>query len=118
MPKFKERFYAQIIKWQDSGKSNTEVFANNYDKVCAYLWTYSAARAPAEITPEVKEFGDANFKSLGDANYNTMLGTRESCCFCGETYKLENLSICVDCVNLYCYRCSRSACGCGGELVG
>lgn len=118
MTKFQERFNAKMKEWYDSDKSTTKLFATEYDRMLAYLWAINEARKSEENISEIKEFGRANIKALGDSNYSQLLRTRDYCCRCSETYRLENLSICVECDNLYCYRCSRRICRCGGEVVG
>lgn len=118
MPKFRERFEAKMTEWINSGKSETAVFSLEYDRMCAYLWSISAARKTEEFSEDIISFGKANIQALGDAQYNKMLRIREHCCGCGETYRLENLSICIECFNGYCYRCFRGRCSCSGELVG
>ena len=49
--------------------------------------------------------------------YWDALDTRTSCDACGETYKLENLSICPNCFSLACHNHDR-ACACGHMRVG
>lgn len=49
--------------------------------------------------------------------YWDALDARTSCDACGETCKLENLSICPNCFSLACYKHDR-ACACGHTRVG
>lgn len=49
--------------------------------------------------------------------YWEALDTRTTCDACGETFKLENLSICPNCFSLACYKHDR-ACACGHARVG
>ncbi|NJM21807.1 MAG: hypothetical protein HC836_39840 [Richelia sp. RM2_1_2] len=118
MTKFQKRFNAKMKEWYDSDKSITNLFTTEYQRMLAYLWAFSEARKSEENISEIKEFGSANRKAIGDSNYDNLLRTRDYCCRCGETYRLENLSICVECDNLFCYRCNRRICGCSGEVVG
>ncbi len=118
MPKFRERFEAKMTEWINSSKSETAVFPFEYDRLRAFLWSHSEARKAEEFSENITRFGSANFRALGDDKYNEMLRIREGCRCCGVTYKLENLSLCVECENSYCYRCVSNSCSCGGELVG
>jgi hypothetical protein len=118
MSKFKNIFSEKMQQWQVNGKQDADVFSNPHDQICAFLWNYSYARQPEEKTPEVKEFALANRRVLGDAEYEKILRVRQYCNCCYSTYKIENLSICVDCHQFYCYRHSSRNCFCGGELVG
>ncbi|MEO1433641.1 MAG: hypothetical protein AAFV71_32195 [Cyanobacteria bacterium J06633_8] len=116
MSKFKERFLVKMKEWQESDKSSTKLFSTEYDRILAYLWANSKARKSDEKITEIKEFGSANHKAID--NYSKLLCTRDYCCCCGETFRLENLSICVDCNNKFCYRCNENICRCHGEIVG
>ena len=118
MSTFRERFEAKMTEWINSSKSETAVFPLDEDRMCAYLWAFSKARKTEEFSEEITSFGKANIQALGNAQYDKMLRTRQYCSGCSETYKLENLSICIECRNVYCYRCIRGSCFCGGELVG
>jgi hypothetical protein len=120
MAKFRERVEAKITGWINSGKSDTEmlVFSEDYDRVRALLWSSRNARKGEKFSEEIVGLGKANLQALGKANYDNMLMMRDCCSGCGETYRLENLSICVDCDCTFCYRCTGKHCGCGGELVG
>ena len=53
----------------------------------------------------------------GKDPYWDFLSNRTDCDACGETYKLENLSICPNCFKTYCYRHDRT-CGCGHKTLG
>ena len=118
MSTFRERFETRMNQWINSSKSETAVFTLDEERMYAYLWSLSKARKTEEFSEEIISFGKANIQALGNAQYDKMLRTREYCSGCGETYKLENLSICIECRNGYCYRCIRGRCFCGGELVG
>lgn len=59
--------------------------------------------------------------------YDRLLSGRSSCQKCGESYHVENLSVCTDCLTRNCPGCANErtptangnvGCGCGGELVG
>lgn len=53
----------------------------------------------------------------GDDAYWELMSSRMDCSACGEIYKLENLSICPNCYQTYCYRHGRTCC-CGCDTVG
>ena len=127
MSTFKERLNTALTRWIESGKSSTELFATEYERMRVYLWVFSPGAKKEEVGEDLIEFGRANRQAIGNENYDRMLRKREYCSLCGETYKLENLSICVNCDNLFCYRCTgqygtasngNRRCSCGEELVG
>jgi hypothetical protein len=53
----------------------------------------------------------------GDDAYWELMSSRMACDACGETYTLENLSICPNCFKTYCYKHART-CNCGCATVG
>ncbi|MEA5567630.1 hypothetical protein [Anabaena sp. UHCC 0399] len=127
MANFRERIKTAAQRWKDSAKSDTELFSKDYDRMLVFLWCHSRGGKTEGYSDDIAEFAQANKAAIGDDNYNKMLRTREYCDGCGERYKLENLSICVECCNLYCYRCvgqrgissnGNYRCSCSGDLVG
>ncbi len=55
----------------------------------------------------------------GDGAWDTLLSQRAACSDCGETWKKENISYCVACMNYVCYRCGAQHVKlCGEKLVG
>ena len=66
----------------------------------------------------VRKAVDAHWnESTGDDPYWAFLATRGACRHCRETYKHENLTVCPNCFNTYCYREPR-ACDCGHRALG
>lgn len=68
-----------------------------------------------------------SYDRYGGAPYEALLRQRYVCPSCGETWRLENLSVCCECYELLCSRCcehsERNAhgeklCACGGIYVG
>lgn len=61
---------------------------------------------------------DAYWKSQPGADpYWQALSERMNCAACGETYRLENTSICPNCFKTYCYKHERT-CVCGHATLG
>lgn len=56
-------------------------------------------------------------QSSDEDAYWSFLSERSVCAECGERYRVENLSVCPNCFNLYCPREAR-ICDCGGTLLG
>ncbi len=127
MVNFREQIKLAFKRWQEHDKDEAYLFSSNYDRMLVYLWCYSDGAKKEGVSAEIAEFASANMKAIGDRNYDRMLRDRDYCSSCGETYRLENLSICIDCRNVYCYRCrgrygvcanGNPSCSCGGDLVG
>jgi hypothetical protein len=75
------------------------------------------ARAPLADAPEIRGLVDESFDAIGGpAGWNRMLRLRDYC-ECGQSSRLENLAVCVDCGRYWCWECDRSRCG-GHEIVG
>ena len=93
----------------------------------AQWWTTSSGAKKDGVSDAWRAFLDACTKDLGPYWSSRYLDEREHCRGCGERYKVDNLSICTNCFDGYCYRCvgrnprhpnGNGACACGGELVG
>jgi hypothetical protein len=74
-------------------------------------------RSPFADAPEIRELITASLAAIGGyPGWNRMLGQRDYC-ECGQTSKLENLVVCVDCGRYWCWECSRTRCR-AHEVVG
>ncbi|GAA2136253.1 hypothetical protein [Glycomyces algeriensis] len=74
-------------------------------------------RSPFADAPEIRDLVAASLAAIGgQAGWVRMLGRRDYC-ECGQTSKLENLSVCVDCGRHWCWECSGTRCR-GHEVVG
>jgi len=67
---------------------------------------HEARRSPLAGSPVVRDLVAASLAAMGgESGWNRMLRQRETCT-CGETNRLENMSICVECVMYECWECS------------
>lgn len=83
--------------------------------VAAKLWRESGGDDPdGSLGRAIEAYWRAR---PGDDGYWAALSQRMSCDSCGETYKLENLSVCPNCFRVYCYRHGRD-CSCGHAILG
>jgi len=74
-------------------------------------------RSPFADAPEIRDLLAASLAAIGGhPGWNRMLGQRDYC-ECGQTSKLENLVVCVDCGRYWCWECSRTRCR-AHEVVG
>jgi hypothetical protein len=127
MANFREKMKQAVKLWQENNKDEAYLFPDDYDRILIYLWCHSQGAKKEGFSEEIAEFAAANRKAIGDAKYDEMMRFKDYCDFCGQRYKLENLSICINCRNFYCYRCSTNRglcangnyrCVCDGDLVG
>ena len=95
-----------------------EFAAEPVEGMAALLWlTGNEATFPRadEAVALVKAFWKR--RSPDEDGYWSFLCERGICAECGERYRIENLSVCPNCFNLYCPREAR-ACDCGGVRLG
>jgi hypothetical protein len=93
--------------------------------IVAQCWLYFTDRyqmSHAEYDPEIAEYIAASRRRLGgDAAWDEILRRKIACDGCEDTFRVENLSICTDCFNFFCYQCKGDSWhpgSCGGLLVG
>ncbi|MEQ1617017.1 MAG: hypothetical protein ABL883_01575 [Terricaulis sp.] len=79
------------------------------------LWL---AAGGEDVDGSVRRAVEAFWRAQPGADpYWDFLSTRMDCDNCGERNRLENLSICPNCFNVYCSKHERK-CACGHNLVG
>src|SRR5262249_47648852 len=82
--------------------------AGPVEATAALLWlTENEAVFPRtdEAVAIIKAFWNA--RSSDEDAYWAFLNERDACAECGERYRIENLSVCPNCFNLYCPRETR-----------
>jgi hypothetical protein len=95
-----------------------EFDAGPVEAMAALLWlTENEAVFPRtnEAVAMIKTFWKA--RSDDEDAYWAFLSGHDICAECGERYRIENLSVCPNCFNLYCPREAR-ACDCGSVRLG
>lgn len=95
-----------------------EFAADPVEAMAALLWlAHTDANFPRadEAMVLIKTFWKR--RSTDEDAYWSYLNERGMCAECGERYRIENLSVCPNCFNLYCPRESR-ACDCGSVRLG
>ncbi|MBI1250704.1 MAG: hypothetical protein GC189_04445 [Alphaproteobacteria bacterium] len=86
--------------------------------VAGKLWLNTPAAALEDVDGAVNKAIAAYWAALpGPDPYWDALAARMTCDACGESSKLENLSVCPNCFSAFCYRHGRN-CPCGGETLG
>jgi hypothetical protein len=87
------------------------------EKIAAKLWIY-AQRERFDPQGRLGAMVEALWQTHGGKDaYWDVLGERDRCGECGQTFRLENLAICPNCFRLSCYR-HRHTCACGHTPVG
>lgn len=114
-------FEAQAQAWHDAGRPEAKLEKNDWPLLGMYL------RRMYLVTSDTFDaFTEASVAAKGQGWYQTMLRKRDHCHGCYESYRIENLAVCIYCRETYCYRCESRLrregnlrlCGCGGVVLG
>lgn len=118
--------YAQQARdWVDSGRPESRLLSG-VALVALVCWHRDHAKA-GDAGVLVGEFLAACEARQSPGWFDRELEQRRHCSHCGTRYRVENLSICTRCQDLYCYQCvgqcrrdeaGHRFCLCGGEVVG
>jgi hypothetical protein len=107
-----------VVAIIESALEKGEFVAEPVEAMAAFLWlTENEADFPRadEAIALIKTFWKR--RSADEDAYWSYLNERSMCAECGERYRIENLSVCPNCFNLYCPREAR-ACDCGSMCLG
>jgi hypothetical protein len=121
------RYLAAAEAWKAAGCPLELLVRNEYELLAMRCWLQSqGAQGVEEVVEEFRDACVKNYEMDFPNWWKSLLSRREYCDRCGETYKIENLSICTGCMGTYCYKCidnnhapnGNRQHGCGGEIVG
>lgn len=129
MESMKEKLEKYATSWASKGCGDDGLLTG-WKLFSAKCWLYSEGAKESVYSERVKDLIETSEKNMPDGWWDRFLNKRESCLYCGMTYKIENLTVCTNCHYLICHRCTYSnesrpshpngnkACSCGGEIVG
>lgn len=114
---FEERVDRVVAAWASRGQgpdwrvSGTAFFA-------LYLWWLDGQRTD-EADSLTRAYVESSYESIGGrAGWDDMLRPRVRCACHGESWRVENINICLGCLRYQCYQSSRECDACGGRIVG
>lgn len=118
---FDRRIDAVLELWQSEDRRD-DVLVNDMAFFVLYCWFGTAKQRgwpPIVESPQLRAYIDASLHAIGGQDgWNSMLFQREYC-YCGQTNKLHNIGICVDCLLYECWECSgEHAKQTGHDVVG
>jgi hypothetical protein len=122
----KDRYEALAAAWQLAGRSSTGLLSG-WELLQLQCWSHSDGAKRQSFSSTLSDYLNASVNAQSADWVEDLCGDRESCRVCGEVYRVENLQLCTDCLDTYCYRCAAAqtsatngnpSCSCGGELVG
>jgi hypothetical protein len=125
------RFEDEAARWEETGQLQG-CGRNQYSFLKLSSWLISPGAKVDGVSERLQRYYEAaeeSFKSWGPRWYDEFLATRDWCSECGESYRLENLSLCTHCQALlgYCHQLSGGKAANGnprcprceqGEIVG
>lgn len=104
--------------WRNSGRLDDYLLQGDALLV-ARCWSIHMERnAPGKINNNVLEYIQASYDATGDDGWVYILHRKRQCISCGETYRVENIGMCTDCFNFYCFNCHDKHIHCPGIIVG
>ena len=122
----KARYEQLAADWAARGRPGSAVL-RGWPLLGLWCWSHSPGGKADGQSPVLAAFIQEAVRIAGEDWIEDLCSERESCRVCGEVYRAENLRLCTDCMDTYCYRCAAAqpaaangnvTCGCGGELVG
>lgn len=114
-----DRTAAWLVSDMDPAKLILDVRAAAH----AWWWDMQTRDDAAHKVPPcipVQWYVAASRDAVGQEQIDRYFCQRVSCSGCGETYRVENIGICVLCGRYWCYQCMSGrarVCGCGGEVL-
>lgn len=121
----KEKLEKYATNWASKGCGDDGLLGE-WQLFCTKCWLFSTGAKEDLYSEMVTDLIEMSEKRMSDTWWDHFLYQRESCLYCGMTYKVENLTVCTDCHYLRCHRCIYSnesrpshpngnkACSCGG----
>lgn len=101
-----QKFEDEAARWEETG----QLASNEWLLTILTCWINSKGAESGGVSDRLKRYRQAAEeyveKKLGPAWYGSFLRIRDSCSICGESFRLENLSMCTHCDVLlgYCHR--------------
>jgi hypothetical protein len=99
------RFEDEAARWEETGELQW-CGRNEYAFVKLGSWLISKGARIDGVSERLKRYyaaAEARFDKWGSDWYDKFLATRDWCSVCGESYRLENLSLCTHCDSLFGY---------------
>ena len=119
-------FESRAAEW-DSKERPPNLLIDGLRLMALRCWIHTVGGKSDGVSETLNAFRLASEAAQPAGWYDRLLSERSSCQKCGESYHVENLSVCTDCLSKYCPGCANGraatangnrGCGCGGELVG
>ncbi|MEV0533231.1 hypothetical protein [Kitasatospora sp. NPDC050463] len=114
---FADRVGDLVRAWKADGRNPDRLVTGRpfFALYCWHLQTTRDGRAPDAATAAY--VASAHRANGGESGWNTVLSDRAHCSCHGDRWRLENLSICLGCLEYVCYEFNGPCCA-GAPIVG
>ncbi|MDY0815749.1 hypothetical protein [Kitasatospora purpeofusca] len=115
---FPERVARLVRDWEDDGRARYRL-VDGRPLLALYCWHLDAARrGTTGDDPATAAYIAAAFAANGGADgWDALLRERADCACHGDSWRLENISVCLGCLRYVCYRVEGPCCP-GARIVG
>jgi len=114
MERFADKVQKAALDWQQGGRKS-ELLWTGLTAALADLWASHHEQQDDPAIPEqLAAFITASIESI---DIDAVWDQRRNCAGCGERYKLENMSTCIECGNTLCWRCSSAYASGNSRLI-
>ncbi|MER7703825.1 hypothetical protein ABTX81_13095 [Kitasatospora sp. NPDC097605] len=115
---FPERVARLVRAWEDDGRAGYRL-VDGRALLALYCWHLDATRrGTADDNLATTAYVAAAFAANGGADgWDLLLRERADCTCHGQSWRLENISVCLGCLRYVCYRVDGPCCP-GARIVG
>ncbi|MFB7470977.1 hypothetical protein [Kitasatospora sp. NPDC056184] len=108
---FTERVARLVRDWEDDGRAGYRL-VDGRALLALYCWHLDATRrGTADGDPATTAYVAAAFAANGGTDgWDALLRERADCTCHGQSWRLENISICLGCLRYVCYRVDGPCC--------
>ncbi|MGV9263513.1 hypothetical protein ACWDRR_02480 [Kitasatospora sp. NPDC003701] len=114
---FADRVGELVRAWEADGRDEGRLVTGRAF-FALYCWHLQTSRSGSRHDAATTAYVESAHRAIGGAaGWNAVLGRREHCSCHGERWRLENLSICLGCLQYVCYQLDGPCCH-GAAIVG
>ncbi|MER5351257.1 hypothetical protein ABT093_13085 [Kitasatospora sp. NPDC002551] len=115
---FSERVTRLVRAWEDDGRADYRL-VDGRALLALYCWHLDATRrGTTDDNPATTAYVAAAFAANGGADgWDRLLRERAECTCHGQSWRLENISVCLGCLRYVCYQVDGPCCP-GARIVG
>ncbi|MCG6493067.1 hypothetical protein [Kitasatospora sp. A2-31] len=114
---FPERVGAAVRSWEAGGRGSAGL-VDGKAFFALRCWESAAARRGEELDGPTADYVRRSYDGIGGrAGWDALLRRRTACACHGDTWRLENVELCLGCLRYLCYQLDGPCCE-GAEIVG